>query len=328
MEPGTLVLARSDVETLLDLDTCISAVDSAFRRHAEGAALGPGVLGVPADGGGFHVKAAGLRMARVWFAAKTNANFPGNARRGLPSIQGVVALYDGVDGRLLALVDSMSITRLRTAAATAVAARHLARRDAAVVTLVGCGAQGATQVEALARVLPLRRVHAVDSDPLRAATTAAALAASLGVEATAAGDLSVVRASDVCVTCTPARRWIVGRDHVRPGTFVAGVGADSEDKQELEPALLAGATVVADLLQQCLAIGELHHAVAAGVLRPSDVHAELADLVTGARPGRTRADEVTVFDSTGTALQDVAATAAVYERACAAGRGLRVDLAA
>ena len=148
------------------------------------------------------------------------------------------------------------------------------------------------------------------------------------MNATPAADLSVVRDSDICVTCTPARRWILGREHVRPGTFVAGVGADSDDKQELEPALRAGATVVADLLEQCLVTGDLHHAVAAAALKPSDVHGELADLVTGARPGRTRADEITVFDSTGTALQDVAAAAAVYDRAVTAGGGMRADFAA
>jgi alanine dehydrogenase len=327
---GTLVLTRGDVEALLDLDTCIAAVETAFRRHAEGATLRPAVLGVPAAGGGFHVKAAGLRLARTWFAAKTNANFADNPRRhGLPTIQGIVVLCDGEDGRPLAVLDSMAITRRRTAAATAVAARCLARPDARVVTLIGCGAQGLTQVAALARVLPVARVHTVDLDPARARAAAEALAAGLGVEATPASDAgAAARQSDVCVTCTPARRFILTRADVRPGSFVAGVGADNDDKQELEPALLAGATLVVDSLEQCLAIGDLHHAVAAGALRAGDVHAELGDVVAGVRPGRTRADEITVFDSTGTALQDVAAAAAVYERACVAGRGVRVDFAA
>ncbi len=325
MEPA-LLLSRADVAALLDLDTCVAAVEQAFRLHAEGRVVGPGVLGVHAGAGGFHVKAAG---AGAHFAAKTNANFSGNpARFGLPAIQGVIALFDLERGTLLALMDSIEITILRTGAATAVAARRLAREDSAVATICGCGNQGRVQLRALARVLPLRRAHAFDLDPARARAFARELAPELDIEIAPADDLAgAVRASDVCVTCTPARRPFLRRADVVPGTFVAAVGADSEDKQELEPALVASSTLVVDVLAQCAAIGELHHALAAGVMTPAGVHAELADVVAGRKPGRAARDEVIVFDSTGTALQDVAAAAAVYDRARAAGRGVPWDLA-
>jgi alanine dehydrogenase len=134
--------------------------------------------------------------------------------------------------------------------------------------------------------------------------------------------------SDVVVTCTPSRRPLLLAEHVRPGTFVAAVGADSADKQELEPRLMAAGVVVADILEQCAAIGDLHHAITAGVLTKDTVHAELADVVVGRKPGRRSADEITIFDSTGTALQDVAAAAVVYEEATERGIGLRVDFGA
>ena len=137
---------------------------------------------------------------------------------------------------------------------------------------------------------------------------------------------SALRASDVCVTCTTSRRAFLGAGDVAPGTFIAAVGADNPEKQELEPSLLASATLVVDVLHQCAEIGELHHALAAGVLTPERVHAELADVVAGRRPGRTRRDEITIFDSSGTALQDVAAAIAVYEKASASGRGTVVKL--
>ena len=121
--------------------------------------------------------------------------------------------------------------------------------------------------------------------------------------------------------------WFVGRDHVARGSLVLAVGADNEDKQEIEPALLAQSTVVADVLDQCAVIGDLHHALELGVMRRDDVHAELADVVSGRRPGRQRDDEIIVFDSTGSALQDVAAAQLVYQRALAVGAGLYVDLA-
>jgi alanine dehydrogenase len=320
----TPLFTRRDVAELLDVDACIDAVEEAFRLHAHGRSIAPGVLGVHVDGGAFHVKAGGLRLGeRSYVVAKINANFPGNPERsGLPTIQGVVALFDAENGRPLAILDSGELTSRRTAAATAVAARHLARPDSAVVTVVGCGVQGRDQLRAVARVLSVRRVLAVDADARRAEDYAAAMRAELRVDVRPERDLAAaVRESDVCITCTTSRRPIVGRGDVRAGTFVAAVGADNAEKQEIDPALLGASTVVVDALEQCATIGDLHHALAAGIMTRADVHAELAEVIAGTKPGRTSDAEVIVFDSTGTALQDVAAAVVVYERALAAGRG-------
>ena len=325
----TLLLTRGDVAALLRLDECIAAVEHAFALQAEGKALGPGALGLHVPGGGFHVKAAGLRLERSYFAAKLNANFPDNAARwGLPTIQGVVVLSDGETGQPLAIMDSMEITALRTGATTAVAARYLARPDARVATIVGCGRQGRIQIAAVARVRTLTRIHAVDADPAVAARFAQEMSAELGVEVRAAGRVAdVAPGSDIVVTCTPSRGPLLHRADVAPGTFVGAVGADNEHKQELEPALMAAGTIVVDNLEQCAAIGDLHHALAAGAVSLDQVHAELAQVVAGQKPGRRTADEITIFDSSGVAVEDVAAAVAVYEKALAAGRGLSVDLA-
>jgi ornithine cyclodeaminase/alanine dehydrogenase-like protein (mu-crystallin family) len=323
----TLVLTGRDVRELLGFEECIDAVEDAFRLYAEGRSLAPGVLSVPSKEGKFHVKAAGLERERLYFAAKTNGNFPSNPeRRGLPAIQGVIVLCDGRSGEPLAVMDSMEVTLRRTAAATAVAARWLARRDAATVTVCGCGVQGRAQLQALARVLPLRAAFAFDADEARAAAFARDLSRELGLAVAAVRDLAdALSRSDACVTCTPARRPFLLRSHVGPGMFVAAVGADSPDKQELDPGLMAAATVVADVADQCAVMGDLHHALAAGAVEREDV-VELADVVTGRKPGRRSADEITVFDSTGTAIEDVAAAALVYEKAQAAGGRLRVAL--
>jgi alanine dehydrogenase len=327
--PPTLLLGRTDVAALLTIDDCLAAVEAALLAHVAGRTLPPAILGVPAGEGGFHVKAAGLSTGRPYFAAKTNANFPGNpARFGRPAIQGVITLCDAADGSLLALMDSMEITALRTAAATAVAARRLARPDARVLAVVGCGTQGRIHVRTLARVLPLRRVHAYDRDPARAAELARELGAGLGLDVEAAASpADALRDADVCVTCTPSREPWLGPALVRPGTFIAAVGADAPDKHEIDPRVLARATVVVDHLEQCATIGELHHALESGLMARGDVHAELPEVVAGARPGRTSADEITLFDSTGTALLDVAAAASVYEKAARLGRGEAIDLA-
>ena len=330
MKPSdTLLLGRADVAALLSLDECIAAVEGAFKLDAEGRSLRPAVLGVPARGGGFHVKAAGLELSRTYFAAKVNANFSQNFERfGLPAIQGVIVLCDGENGYPLALLDSSEVTILRTGAATAVAAKHLARPRSRTATVCGCGNQGRVQLRALSRVLPLERAYAYDADEGRARLFADEMTRELGIEVVAAGELAdAVRRSDVCVTCTPSRRYFLRREDVAAGTFVAAVGADSEAKQELQPELLAAGKIVVDVLEQCAAIGDLHHAIEAGVVTRGDVYAELGEIVSGRKPGRTSAEEITIFDSTGTALQDVAAAAIVYEKAARLDRGVRFAFA-
>ena len=300
----TLLLGRADVERLLTPTVCIDAVEDAFRRHALGETTPPGILGMHAGAGSFHVKAAGLDGA---FAAKLNANFPGNPARGLPTIQGVVIVCDAQDGRLLALMDSMAITALRTAAATAVAAKYLSREGSETLLICGCGAQAPAQLAALLAVRRPKRVLAYDQDPKKASSLSGA---------TPTSDLrQAVAESDIVVTCTTARRYFVTRDMVRPGTFIAAVGADHEDKQELEPELMARAKVVTDLTEQAATIGDLHHAIGAGLMSRDDVHAQLGEVVAGRKPGRVGDEEIAIFDSTGTGLQDAAAALAVYRRA-------------
>lgn len=330
MKPaGTLLLTQRDVAALLDLDECTDAVEEAFRLHGKGETRPPGILGFPCVDGGFHIKAAALDLARPYFAVKTNGNFFRNPERfGMPAIQGVIALCDAENGYPLALLDSIQITILRTASATAVAAKYLARHDSAVATICGCGNQGRAQLAALTRVLPIRRVYAFDVDREKAQRFAEEVSAQLRIAIEVVSDLSqAVRSSDVCITCTPSRQAFLRSDDVLPGTFVAAVGADSPEKQELEPGLVASSKVVADILEQCATIGELHHAIEGGLLTKHRVHGELGEVVAGRKPGRESDREVIIFDSTGTALQDVAAAAVVYEKALRAGRGLRLDLA-
>jgi ornithine cyclodeaminase/alanine dehydrogenase-like protein (mu-crystallin family) len=323
-----LLLSAADVRAVLPMRDCIEAVEAGFRLLAQGG-VEQGVLGIHTGAGGFHVKAAAVRAPRPYFVAKLNGNFPDNpARHGLASIQGVVALCDAENGRLLALLDSGEITRVRTGAATAVAARYLARPDSAALTLFGCGRQAESQVEALMEVLPITRVWLNDPVPGAADRLAGRLRTRQGIEVGSVDGAELLGAlgrSDVIVTCTPARRFFLTRAMVPRGAFVAGVGTDDSRKQELEPELLAEHTVVADVLDQCLSIGDLHHAHSAGLMTRERVHAELAEVVAGKKPGRRDPDEITIFDSTGTAVEDVAAAALCYQRASAEGRGLTMQ---
>jgi alanine dehydrogenase len=314
---GAFLFPRSDVERLLTPDACMAAVEDAFRQYALGKAPPPGILSLQAEDGGFHIKAALLALDQPYFAAKTNANFPHNGpRHGLPTIQGVVVLCEAITGQLLAVMDSMAITALRTAAATSIAVKYLARTKSRTALICGCGAQAPAQLRALVGVRRLERVYVYDKDADKALAFAAALGTETGLPINTVSDLPhAVAESEIVITCTSARDYFVTREMVRPGTFVAGVGADNENKQELDPALLAASKLVTDLTEQCAVIGDLHHALAAGAMTRSDVHAELGEIVAGLKPARTTDEEIFVFDSSGTALQDVAAAAAVYSRA-------------
>lgn len=260
-------------------------------------------------------------------SVKLNANVPAARERGLPTIQGAVMLVDTRDGRLLTILDSMAITLRRTAAATALAARRLASPDARRAAVCGCGAQASAQVEALREVLPgLQTVRLWDQDFAAAQRLAGTLQ---GVEAEPVPDLaSATRNAEVIVTCTTARRPFLDLDHVSPGAFIAAVGADAPDKSELTPALMAASTVVPDVLAQALVMGDLHHAAEAGAVTLDAPYAELADVVLGRKPGRASAEEIVVFDSTGTGVQDLTAAVVAWERAEAQGLGHRVALGA
>ncbi len=318
MSGAPLLLDRADVAERLDWDACIEAVERAFRLRGDGLAPPSLSLAFRVEAGGFHVKAGLLDLGPPFtpcLAVKTNGNFPGHPARGLPTIQGVVVLLDARDGRPLAVMDSIEVTLRRTAAATAVAARLLARPDSQVATVCGCGDQAPAQLEALRRVLPLRRVYAFDRDRPRADAFARHHGPALGLDVVVVPDLATAaRASDVCVTCTTSTEFLLGPGDVREGAFIAAVGADHPTKREIHPGLMARCTVVVDDLDQCAKSGDLHHALKAGAMRLSDVHAELAAVVAGDRAGRTSDREITLFDSTGIALEDAAAAAVVWRR--------------
>jgi len=327
---GTLLLRRSDVERLLSLRDCINAVEEIFRLQGEGKVPIPGILGVKATGGGLHVKAGLLPGDRKYLVAKLNANFPANnAHFGLPTIQGVIVVFDAENGVPLAILDSIDITTKRTAAASAVAARYLARKDSSIATICGCGQQGRAQLRAALLLLPLTKVYAFDVNEHAGINFRNDLSPELKIDIELVHDLpGAIRKSDVCITCTTASESFVRKEDVRPGTFIAAVGADDEHKQEIDPALIASAKVVADNLEQSCTIGDVHHAIAHGLMRKEDVYAELCEIVAAQKTGRVTDDEIIVFDSTGVAIEDAVAAAAVYEGALADGIGSDFQFAA
>lgn len=312
---GLLMLGAAELRAILTPALCLMALEEAYRHLHAAPADGSRSVGFQARDGKFHVKAGLYPRTHKYFAAKVNANFPDNPRRhGLPTIQGVVLLCDGADGHPVAILDSGELTGRRTAAATALAAKHGARADSKTLALIGCGAQARYQVEALQGVVSIERILAHDRDPDRADRIVAWASESLGLEVQrAAGVTEAVVGSDITVTCTTAASAFLMADMVPAGAFVAAVGADNPDKQELDPKLFAKARILVDDLEQCAGGGDLAHAIRAGHVTEADVTATLAQLSAGVRQARAAGDEIVLFDSTGTGLQDVAVAAAAYD---------------
>jgi alanine dehydrogenase len=213
-------------------------------------------------------------------------------------------------------MDSIEVTIIRTGAATAVAAKYLSRENAAVALICGCGNQGRISILYLVQIRKIKKVYLYDTDKSQSTRLAHELKNDVAVEMIPVEDFASCSIDcDIIITCTPSKTFFLRRDHVAPGTFIAAVGSDSEHKQEIEPELLRNSKVVTDSTSQCAVIGELHHCIENGLMATHDVHGELGEVIAGTKPGRESQEEIIVFDSTGTALQDVAAAAIVYEKA-------------
>ncbi len=328
MRSGILVLQESEIRRLLDPASCREAVEKAFTVYATGGAVMPEVinLDLPEREGEVHVKAGCIRGGE-FYAVKIASGFAGNPERGLPTGDGMVLVFDAATGEPAALLlDNGALTALRTGAAGAVAAKHLTRRDARVVGVVGCGVQARYQLEALALVRPFREVLIWGRNPAKARACASEMAERPGVgetcRFTAVGSVrEAVEGADIVLTVTSSREPLVRAEWLRPGVHVTAMGSDGPEKRELFPAVLARADrLVADSLPQCLRLGEIHHAVEAGAITEADVDAELGEITSGRKSGRKNDLEITVCDLTGLGVQDVAAAALVMERSRASVR--------
>lgn len=322
----TLILSRSDVAKLLTIEQCMDAVEAAFKMFAEGKVDPPKVLGLHALNGGLHIKAGTMKLNSNYIVAKMNSNFPQNPGKfNLPTIQGAIAVFNADNGALLALIDSIEITILRTGAATGIASRYLSKKKSETITIYGCGNQGLISYSAVAAFRHLKTVYLYDTNRAQAEKLEKFITGlSKGIKVMCVDDAKpAIKESDIVVTCTPSRTPFLHLEDVAQGTFIAAVGCDSEDKSEIHPRLISKSKVISDFTEQSAAFGDLHHAIEQGLVTKSHVHAELGQIIAGQNTGRENDAEVIVFDSTGTALQDVAAASIVYEKAISQGLGVR-----
>ncbi len=318
-------LSEGQIRDLLGPKDAYEAVRDAFVRLARGQVVLPGVLSldIPETRLEAHVKGAYLRGTK-YFAIKVASGSYDNPARGLPSGGGMVLVFDGTTGLPVAvLFDNGYLTDVRTGAAGALAADLLAKESIDRIGLIGVGNQARYQLDALLRVRRPKAVVAWGRDRGKAEAYASEMTAKHRIPVEAVGSPEVAcRGSDLIVTVTPSTDALVHANWIEPGTHITAVGSDAPDKQELDVEILRRADkVVADRLEQCLRLGEIHHAVEAGVLRKEGVYGELGELAAGMKRGRTSEDEITVADLTGVGVQDAAVANRVVDQALRRGLG-------
>jgi ornithine cyclodeaminase/alanine dehydrogenase-like protein (mu-crystallin family) len=325
--PPVSLITRGDIARTLPIRRCLDLARVAYEATATGGALSSSLGHVRAPAGDFHIKGSGLIVDdRLFVAVKVAAFFDQRPQTiGLPSIVGLIQLFDGTNGQPLAIMESGLITELRTAAGTAVALDQLARRDARRLLVCGAGGQVLRHVEAIAAIRDLETVQLWGRTPARTQATLTEIRTRFPhLHAGLADDLrTATQDADLIACLTPATEPYLQLADIRPGTTVAAVGSDTPEKQELSVDLLASAALVCDFTQQCSEVGELHHAVEAGVMTLPDVRAEIGQVIAGTAPGRQTNEEIVVFDSTGSAVQDAAPAAAAY---LAAGSTTKTNL--
>lgn len=322
-----LWLSEEEVISVLKMDDAIEAVESAFRDHGLGKTQMPpkSYLYFTKYDGDLRTMPAYLESADIAGVKIVNVH-PKNPGIGLPTVMALLVLNSPETGAPIAVMGATYLTNMRTGAAGAVAAKHLARPDSKTVGMVGAGAQARTQLLGVSRFFKIERVIVSDRRIESAEAFEKDAIAFLDCDYRLTTDTKEACDCDILITATPARAPVVKSSWVKPGTHINAIGADARGKQELESALTKRAKVVVDDMAQAVHSGEVNVPISKGVLKPEEIYAQIGEIVAGIKPGRTDDDEITIFDSTGLAIQDVAAGTMVYKRALKSGNGLKLKM--
>ncbi len=319
-----LFLNEGDVTELLDMPGALSVVEAAFLEHGMGRTQMPPKSYLYFPTGDLRTMPAYLETAGIAGVKIVNVH-PGNPEAGLPTVMAVFMLNSIETGASLAVMGGTYLTDMRTGAAGGVAADRLARTDAAVVGMVGVGRQARTQLRAICEVRSIETVKVVDRSDASCKRFRDGMK-NLGCEITVMDGIRQVCDCDILVTTTPVREPIVADDWILDGTHINAIGADAAGKEELDPEILRRSRIVIDDPAQAFHSGEVNVPLKLGIISEGDIYGTLGEIVAGIKPGRTDDGEITVFDSTGLAIQDVSTANHVYQQAVRKGIGTRLKL--
>ncbi len=324
------ILTEPEIRGLLDMGQTIPAVEKSLADFSAGKVILPDVVNMdlPRFQGEVHVKSAYIQ-GEEFYCIKVASGFYLNPSHGLPVGNGLILLFEARTGRPLGLLfDNGFITEIRTGAAGAVAAKHLARDKVSIVGLIGAGAQARFQLQALMEVRPPREIRVWSRDAAHAGAFIEEMKPRFPADYRAVGSpAEAAGGADLIITVTPSRRPLLKASWLSPGVHITAVGSDGPDKCELEPEVLARADLVyCDSVRQCSLLGEVHHALEKKIIRRGQISGELGEIILGKKPGRFNAGQITVADLTGLGAEDAAAAAVVFKKALSSGTGTLLDI--
>lgn len=325
----TIILTQSEVQSCLSMSDAIEAVKVAYSAFAKGRVQMPSVqhLDVRKHNGEVDVKSGFVEDFQL-MGTKIASGFYDNQKLGLPPGIAVIVLLDLKTSMPLAIMDGTYITAYRTGAAGAVAASVLARKDSRNVGIIGTGTQGRMQLLALRELFDIQNVKVWNINRSSAVRYQDQMSKMLSIDIEVVDTPgAVVPDADILVTATPSREALINEDVIHEGLHINAIGADGPGKQELDPRIMTRVSkIVVDSISQCREIGEIQHALRLGLIKESNIHAEIGEVINGNRPGRETDSEITIFDSTGLSAQDIAAARMVLETAKEKKLGKRVNL--
>lgn len=321
----TLLLNKEDVGRLIGMREVIETVGEAYKPFNSGQVIQPAYtcIHLPPPRGEIDFKLGYCEANEIISMKASSGGFRNNpVEHGMPSGMGTILLFDARTCALICVMDGSLITGLRTGAAGAVSVKALARRNAKTVTSIGTGNQARMQIRAIREVMQIETIHAWSHHPETLAQYQADIEREFGIPVVAArSKKEAVEQADVLVTTTRGKGSLVEAAWVKPGTHIVAIGTDTHGKQEFEPEIFRSAKIVNDSIAQCTEKGETWHPLTGNIIRREDIHAEIGEILLGTKPGRETDDEITIFDSTGMAIQDNTTAARIYHNAIASNTG-------
>ena len=311
----TRIIDRDEIESIFTMKDAISAVENVFKVKGMAESSVKAWLFYKEQGGDLacwstHIKELNISGMKV-IGYNTN-----NKNLGLPTITAVIILHDPKTSFPIAIMDGTSITAIRTGAAGAVAAKHLARKDSKIIGIIGAGVQARTQLLGLNELFNIEDIRIYDLDIRASKEFASNMSEKIGIKINVCSNAkAVVIGSDIIVTVTPSMKPIVMDDWIKPGAHINAMGADEPGKEEIDPKILSRAKIVVDDREETMRRGEINVPISKGIIKAEDIHADLEEIVTGKKTSRISDKEITLFDGAGVAIEDVAVAWAVYKQA-------------
>ncbi|ARO27876.1 ornithine cyclodeaminase (plasmid) [Rhizobium sp. TAL182] len=317
----TLLLKKDEVSRLISVTEVIAAVEEAYKAFSSDQVEQPDYMGIdlPSPRGEIDFKLGYYKANEIISMKASSGGFIDNpTAHGVPNGMATIFLFDARSGALICVMDGSLILGLRTGASGAVSVKALARKNATTVASIGTGNQARMQIRSINEIMKIEEIHAWDSNPDTLFKYKTDIESELGIPVMMANSKKeAVEQADILVTTTRGKGSLVEAGWVRPGTHIVAIGTDQQGKQELDPEIFRNAKLVVDSMAQCTEKGETWHPLNKNIITKDDIHGEIGEILLGRKPGRESDDEITIFDSTGMAIQDNTTASKIYHNAIA-----------